>query len=189
VQSGQFVLVHAAAGGVGQLLCRLVSRIGATVIATVSSEAKAAIAREAGAEHIIRYDTEDVATRVREITNGDGVHVVYDGVGKDTFDASLASLRPRGMLALYGGASGQVPDFDLQRLNAGGSLFITRPTLGNYIATPAELRWRANELFALISAGELPIEIDTSYSLAEAALAHTALEARRTTGKLLLRVS
>ncbi|MEY4347646.1 MAG: hypothetical protein RIS43_65 [Actinomycetota bacterium] len=187
VRSGDVILVHAAAGGVGQLLTRLVKLKGATVIGTVSSGAKAQIATDAGVDHIIRYDKEDVANRVREIAPG-GVHVVYDGVGKTTFDASLASLRHRGMMVLFGGSSGQVPAFDLQRLNAAGSLFITRPSLGHYIATTDELRWRGSELFALHMEGKLPVQIGARFALADASLAHSALESRQTTGKVVLSV-
>ena len=185
LREGDIALVHAAAGGVGQILTRLAKLKGATVIGTVSTDAKADIARTAGVDHIIRYDKEDVATRVREIAPA-GVHVVYDGVGKTTFDASLASLRPRGMMVLFGGASGQVPAFDLQRLNSGGSLFITRPSLGHYIATTDELRWRGSELFELYLAGKLPVEIGARFPLADAAQAHIALEGRKTTGKVVL---
>ena len=183
----EYVLVHAVAGGVGQILTRLAKLKGAVVIGTVSSDAKAEIARAAGVDHIIRYDYEEVAKRVREIVPT-GVHVVYDGVGKTTFDASLASLRPRGMMVLFGGSSGQVPAFDLQCLNAGGSLFITRPSLGHYIATPEELKWRGSELFELHRAGALPVEIGARFSLEDAASAHIALEGRKTTGKVVLSV-
>lgn len=186
IEPGHIALVHAAAGGVGQLLCQLIALKGATAIGTVSTEAKAEIARAAGAAHVIRYDREDVVTRIREITDGAGVNVVYDGVGKDTFDASLSSLRPRGLLALFGAASGPVPAFDLQRLNAGGSLFITRPSLGHHLLTRAEFEWRAGEIFALIAEGKLHIDIGATFTLDNAAAAHDALEGRKTTGKVLL---
>ena len=186
LEAGHTALVHAAAGGVGQLLCQLIALKGGTTIATVSSDAKAEIARAAGAHHIIRYDHEDVTARVRELTNGLGVDVVYDGVGKDTFDASLASLKPRGMMALFGASSGAVPPFDLQRLNAGGSLFITRPSLGHYLLTREEFEWRANEIFSLIAQGSLRVDIGATFSLKDAAAAHDALEGRKTTGKVLL---
>ncbi len=186
IKPGDIALVHAAAGGVGQLLCQLIALKGATAIATVSTEAKATIARAAGATHVIRYDHEDVAARVREITQGAGVEVVYDGVGKDTFDASLASLKPRGMLALFGASSGPVPPFDLQRLNAGGSLFVTRPSLGHHLLTRAEFEWRANEIFDLIASGKLRVDIGATFALENAAAAHDALEGRTTTGKVLL---
>jgi NADPH2:quinone reductase len=186
VKPGDVALVHAAAGGVGQLLCQMISSRGATVIATVSTSSKAVIAQQAGAAHIIRYDSEDVATKVRELTNGQGVEVVYDGVGLATFDGSLASLKRRGMFALFGGASGMVAPFDLQALSRMGSLFVTRPTLADYIAGPGEMQWRADEIFAAHTAGKLNFAIGNTYDLADAATAHIDLAARRTTGKLLL---
>jgi NADPH2:quinone reductase len=186
VKPGDVALVHAAAGGVGQLLCQLISSRGATVIATVSTGAKAEIAQQAGAAHIIRYDSEDVATKVRELTNDLGVEVVYDGVGLATFDGSLASLKRRGMFALFGGASGMVAPFDLQALSRMGSLFVTRPTLADYIAGPGEMQWRADEIFAAHTAGKLNFAIGNTYDLADAATAHIDLAARKTTGKLLL---
>lgn len=186
VDAGHTMLVHAAAGGVGQLLCQLGRYRGAHVIGTVSTEEKAAIAAAAGADEIIRYDTEDVATTVKELTGGRGVDVVYDGVGAATFDASLQSLRPRGLLALFGGASGQVPPFDLQRLSAAGSVFVTRPTLAHYIASKDELQWRAGEMLALVAGGQVKLDIFRRYPLADAANAHADLEGRKTMGKLLL---
>ncbi|MEN9710951.1 MAG: hypothetical protein RL441_943, partial [Actinomycetota bacterium] len=186
IRAGQTALVHAAAGGVGQLLCQLIALKGATAIATVSTEAKAEIARAAGAAEVIRYDHEDIVARVRELTGGVGVDVVYDGVGKDTFDASLASLKTRGMLALFGASSGPVPPFDLQRLNSGGSLFVTRPTLGHHLLTREEFEWRAGDIFTLIAAGKLQVEIGATFKLENAAAAHDALEGRKTTGKVLL---
>lgn len=188
IQKGETALVHAAAGGMGLLLTQLIKARGGRVIGTVSTEAKEALARSVGADEIIRYTAvDDLAAAVRDLTeNRRGVDVVYDGVGKTTFDASLASLRPRGLLALYGAASGPVPPFDLQRLNAGGSLFITRPTLGHHIATAEDLAWRTGDLFAAIRSGTLSITIGSRYPLAEAAAAHTALESRATTGKVLL---
>jgi len=180
------VLIHAGAGGVGQLLLQMAREIGATTIATVSSDAKAEIAKAAGAKHIIRYDAEDVAKRVKEI-NSVGVDVVYDGVGKATFDSSLASLKPRGLMVLFGGASGQVPPFELQRLSAGGSLFITRPTLGHYISSDEELQWRAREIFELINRGVLQIQIGAEFALSNAKSAQDALESRATTGKVILK--
>jgi NADPH2:quinone reductase len=191
VQPGDDVLVHAAAGGVGLLLTQLVVAHGGRVIGTVSTAEKEALAREAGADIVIRYDqladlTAELPTLVKDATGGRGVRVVYDGVGKTTFDASLASLKPRGMMVLFGGSSGQVPPFDLQRLNSGGSLFITRPTLGFYVATTDELRWRARELFEAVQAGQLHVRIGARYPLAEAAEAHRALEGRHTTGKVIL---
>jgi NADPH2:quinone reductase len=186
VKPGDVALVHAAAGGVGQLLCQMISSRGATVIATVSTGPKADIAQQAGADHVIRYDSEDVSARVRELTDGQGVAVVYDGVGKSTFDGSLASLKRRGMLALFGGASGMVEPFDLQALSRMGSLFVTRPTLADYIAGPGEMQWRADEIFTAHSSGKLSFAIGHTYDLADAASAHLDLAARKTTGKLLL---
>jgi NADPH2:quinone reductase len=184
VQPGQTVLTHAGAGGVGLLLLQLLKARGARVITTVSTDEKEALAREAGADVVLRYD--GFADKVREITNGDGVDVVFDGVGKDTFEGSLTSLRVRGMLVLFGAASGKVPPFDLQRLNPAGSLFVTRPTLGHYLQNPQERRWRSGEIFAAAANGSLSVRIGGKYPLAEAAQAHTDLEHRRTTGKVLL---
>jgi NADPH2:quinone reductase len=186
VQSGDTVLVHAAAGGMGLLLTQGVKALGGRVIGTVSTAEKEKLAREAGADEIIRYTETEIAPEVRRLTDGQGVHVVYDGVGKDTFDASLASLRIRGTLALYGAASGPVPPFDLQRLNAAGSLFVTRPTLAHHLLTRDELDWRAGEVFAAIQSGKLTIRISGRYPLTDAARAHADLQGRRTTGKLLL---
>lgn len=187
VQPGDWVLVHAAAGGVGQLLVQLCKAKGATVIGTVGSPAKAEKATARGADHVVDYtQVADVGGAVRELTGGDGVAVVYDGVGRSTFDASLASLRVRGLLVMFGGASGQVPPFDLQRLNSGGSLFVTRPTLAHYIADREELEWRAAEILGALQSGALELEIGGRYGLAEAAKVYDDLEGRRTTGKLLL---
>ncbi|OLR94671.1 quinone oxidoreductase family protein [Actinokineospora bangkokensis] len=186
VQQGDTVLVHAAAGGVGLLLTQLASARGARVIATVSTEEKADLARGAGAFEVINYAEEDFVQRTEEITGGAGVAAVYDGVGKTTFDGSLAVLRPRGVLALFGASSGPVPPVDPQRLNAAGSVFLTRPTLAHYIATPDELRWRTEELFGAIAAGTLSVRIGHRYPLADARRAHEDLQGRRTTGKLLL---
>ncbi|HEX8972664.1 quinone oxidoreductase [Oryzihumus sp.] len=187
VQPGDTVLVHAAAGGVGQLLVQMAKARGATVIGTAGTDAKAEKARALGADHVINYsEVTDVAAAVRELTGGRGVDVVYDGVGKDTFEGSLASLRPRGMLALFGAASGQVPPFDLQRLNPAGSLFVTRPTLGHYVADREELLWRGGEVLDAIAAGRLHLEVGGRYPLADAGTAYRDLEGRRTTGKLLL---
>jgi NADPH:quinone reductase len=187
VRQGDVAVVHAAAGGVGLLLTQMVKRRGGIVVGTTSGGEKgekAELALAAGADHVVGYDRfRDI---VDEVTDGAGAHVVYDGVGKDTFDDSLAALRPRGMMVLYGGASGQVPPFDPQRLNAGGSLFLTRPKLGDYVADAGELRWRAGELFDWIIKGELHVRIGGTYPLADAARAHEDLAARRTTGKLLL---
>ncbi len=187
VQPGETVLVHAAAGGMGQLLTQLVTARGGRVIGTVSTLEKDRLAREAGAADVIRYtEIADVAGEVRRLTGGQGVAAVYDGVGASTFDASLASLRPRGMLALYGAASGRVPPVDPQRLNSAGSVFLTRPKLADYVATRDELTWRAAEVFGAILDGLLRISIGGRYPLAEARRAHEDLQGRRTTGKLLL---
>lgn len=184
VQPGQTVLTHAGAGGVGLLLLQLLKARGARVITTVSTDEKEALAREAGADVVLRYD--GFADKVREITDGTGVDVVFDGVGKDTFEGSLGSLRVRGMLVLFGAASGKVPPFDLQRLNAAGSLFVTRPTIGHYLQNPQERRWRSGEIFAAAANGSLKVRIGAQYPLAAAGQAHTDLEQRRTTGKVLL---
>jgi NADPH2:quinone reductase len=187
VRQGDAVLVHAAAGGVGLVLTQLARAKGARVIGTVSTEEKEKLAREAGAEEVIRYtEVDDLAAEVRRRTGGEGVAAVYDGVGASTFDASLASLRPRGTLALFGASSGPVPPFDLQRLNAAGSLFVTRPSLGHHTATRDELTWRAGAVFDAITRGELAIRIGGRYPLAEARRAHEDLQGRRTTGKLVL---
>ncbi|MEV8632672.1 quinone oxidoreductase [Streptosporangium sp. NPDC051023] len=183
VKPGDDVLVHAAAGGVGLLLTQIAKLRGARVIGTVSTEEKETLARQAGADEVLRYD--GFADAVRELT-GSGVHVVYDGVGAATFEASLASLRPRGMMALYGQASGPVPPVDPQALARGGALFLTRPALGPYVATRDELAWRASDIFGWVASGDLKVHISKRYPLAEAAQAHEDLEARRTTGKLLL---
>jgi NADPH:quinone reductase len=184
VQPGENVLVHAAAGGVGLLLTQIVAMRGGRVIATTSTDEKAQLAREAGADEVIGY--EGFADRVKELTEGVGVDVVYDGVGAATFDASLASLRPRGDMVLFGAASGPVPPFDPMRLEGGGSLFLTRPGIRHYTATPDELNARARDVFAWISEGKLDVRIGGRYPLAEARRAHEDLEGRRTTGKLLL---
>jgi NADPH2:quinone reductase len=187
VQPGDSVLVHAAAGGVGQLLVQLAKARGAHVVATVGAAAKAAKVGGLGADAVIRYDqVDDLAAAVREANGGRGVSVVYDGVGRDTFDASLACLEPRGLLALFGAASGQVPPLEIQRLNAGGSLFLTRPKLGDYTATREELLWRAGEILTAVAEGALRVEIGGRYRLEEAGAAYDDLEGRRTTGKLLL---
>ncbi|WP_281902472.1 quinone oxidoreductase family protein [Phytohabitans aurantiacus] len=184
VRDGDTVLVHAAAGGMGLLLTQLATRLGARVIGTVSTPEKEKLARQAGAAEVIGYS--DIAAKVRELTGGAGVAAVYDGVGKSTFDESLASLRPRGILALYGAASGKVPPFDPQRLQGGGSLFLTRPTLAHYIADDEELRRRAADVYGWVADGSLGVLVGGRYPLAEAVRAHTDLAARRTTGKLLL---
>lgn len=190
VREGDIALVHAAAGGVGQLLVQLIMAKGAQVVATAGSEEKLAIASRLGAAHTIGYHEygnrpDELAVRVRELA-GRGVDVAYDGVGKATFEASLRSLRPRGMMALFGGASGQVPPLDLQRLNALGSLFVTRPSLGAYLATREELLWRSGAILGGLADGSLQIDISATHSLDDAAAAYEALEGRATTGKLLL---
>ena len=185
IQPGQTALVHAAAGGVGLLLCQMITARGGQVIGTVSTDAKATAARAAGASHIIRYDTEDVSERVREIVK-EGVDVVYDGVGRDTFMESLKSLRPRGMVALFGQSSGPVQAFDPQLLNQGGSLIITRPSLAHFTATPGELQWRASEVLGSLASGSIHFALAHRYPLNEAAAAHAALKARTTSGKLIL---
>ncbi|MBI3686583.1 MAG: quinone oxidoreductase [Actinobacteria bacterium] len=187
VQPGDWVLVHAAAGGVGVLLTQIIRSRGGHVIGTVSTAAKETLARQFGAEHVIRYaDADDVAGTVRALTGGRGVAAVYDGVGASTFESSLASLRPRGMLVLFGQSSGPVPPFDLARLNTAGSLYVTRPTLGHYLADRAELTWRAGEVLGWVADGSLSVHIGRSYPLADARAAYGDLEARRSTGKLLL---
>ncbi|RKT86715.1 NADPH2:quinone reductase [Saccharopolyspora antimicrobica] len=186
VRTGETALVHAAAGGMGLLLTQLVKHLGGNVIGTVSTAEKEKLAREAGADEVIRYTEEDVAATVSDLTDGRGVDVVYDGVGKTTFDASLASLRPRGLLALFGAASGPVPPVDPQRLNSAGSVFLTRPSLAHHILTRDELDWRAGELFEWIATGVLDIRIGGTYPLEDARRAHEDLEGRRTTAKLLL---
>lgn len=184
LNTGDTVLVHAGAGGVGLLLTQLLVAKGVRVITTASTEAKQQLSRVAGASDVLGY--EDFNDRVRELTDGEGVAVVYDGVGKDTFDASLSSLRVRGEMVLFGGSSGQVPAFDLQRLNAGGSLSITRPSLGHFLRTPEERAWRYGELFEAISNGEFALWVGATFPLADAGLAHAALEGRSTTGKVVL---
>jgi NADPH:quinone reductase len=184
VQPGENVLVHAAAGGVGLLLTQMVAMRGGRVIATTSTDEKAQLAREAGAAEVIGYDR--FADRAKELTGGAGVDVVYDGVGAATFDGSLASLRPRGDMVLSGAASGRVPPFDPMQLEAGGSLYLTRPSIRHYTATREELLDRAREVFGWIAEGKLQIRIGGRYPLADARRAHEDLEARRTTGKLVL---
>ena len=185
LRAGETAIVHAAAGGVGLLLVQLAKAIGARVIGTAGSQEKAQLARDAGADEVIVYTESDFESEAKRLAPG-GVDVIYDGVGKSTFDADLNLLRPRGLLALFGGASGAVPPFDPIKLSQKGSLFLTRPTLGHYIATREELEQRANDLFAMVLAGTLNVRIHHEYPLAEAAQAHRDLEGRRTTGKLLL---
>lgn len=191
IRSGDDVLIHAGAGGVGLLLTQLAVARGARVITTVSTPAKERLSRAAGAADVLPYTrysdlTAQLPADVRAMTGGQGVAVVYDSVGKDTFDASLAALRRRGMLVLFGGASGQVPPFDLQRLNRAGSLFVTRPTLADYIATRAELESRWDDLVDAVARGALDVRIGARFPLQDAADAHRALEGRATTGKTIL---
>ncbi len=186
LHAGDACLVHAAAGGVGQLLCQIAKLRGARVFATVSTEEKAKLARECGADEVILYNEQDFEAEVKRSTGGRGAQVVYDSVGRTTFDKSLASLAPRGMLALFGQSSGVVPPFDPSRLAALGSLYLTRPSLAHYIATREELLARANDLFAWIAAGKLDVRVGAEYPLSRAADAHRALEGRQTTGKVLL---
>jgi NADPH2:quinone reductase len=186
IQKGDTVLVHAGAGGVGLLLIQMAKRLGARVLTTVSTEAKAALAREVGADEAILYTQEDFAARVKALTGGKGLPAVYDSVGKTTFEGSLACLRPRGMMVLYGGSSGAVPPFDLIQLSTRGSLYITRPTLKDYVATRDELEQRAGEVLGWVADGTLKLRLEHSYPLADAAQAHRELEARKTTGKVLL---
>jgi len=186
IQPGDTALVHAAAGGVGLLLVQMAKRRGARVIGTVSTEEKARLAREVGADEVILYTQADFEAETKRLTDGQGVDVVYDSVGQTTFDKSLNCLKPRGYLVLYGQSSGPVPPFDPQVLNAKGSLFLTRPSLGHYVADRTELLERANALFEWIAAGELKVRIDQNFPLAEAAEAHRYLEARKTKGKILL---
>jgi NADPH2:quinone reductase len=186
LKSGDTCLVHAAAGGAGLLLVQMAHRIGARVFGTVSTEAKAQLARQAGADEIIFYTHQDFEAEVRRLTGGRGVDVVYDSVGATTFAKSLGCLRPRGMLALFGQSSGPVPPFDPNILNAKGSLFLTRPSLAHHLATREELLWRAGDVLGWIASGELRIRVDRVYPLAEAAEAHRALEGRHTAGKILL---
>ncbi|MCS6939329.1 MAG: quinone oxidoreductase [Roseiflexus sp.] len=186
LRQGDVALIHAAAGGVGLLLVQIAKRCGARVIGTVSTEEKAELARAAGADDIILYTQEDFSTAVRRLTDGAGVHVVYDSVGKTTFEGSLNCLRPRGYMVLFGQSSGAVPPFDPQVLNAKGSLFLTRPSLAHYLLTRDELLWRAGDLFTWMAAGELKVRIDSTYPLEQAAEAHRALASRATSGKLLL---
>jgi NADPH:quinone reductase len=186
---GVWCLVHAAAGGVGLLLCQIARARGARVIGTVSTGAKAALATSAGAEEVVVYTRQDFVSEVRRVTNGRGVSVVYDSVGKTTFEGSLDCLAPRGVLVLFGQSSGPVPPFDPQVLNSKGSLFLTRPTMKHYLATRDELRSRTEDLFQWIERGSLSVRIDRTYGLGDAAEAHRALEGRETTGKVLLAIT
>jgi NADPH:quinone reductase len=186
LKKGQTALIHAAAGGVGLLLVQLAKNIGAQVIATAGSEEKGKLARDAGADEVVLYAQQDFEEETKRITRGEGVHVIYDGVGKTTFEKDLNILRRRGYLVLFGASSGAVPPFDLARLGQKGSLFVTRPTLGSYITTHEELQQRATDVLSMISSGKLKLRIGHTYPLRDAQQAHRDLEGRKTTGKLLL---
>ncbi len=186
LKKGDICLVQAAAGGMGLLLCQMAKMRGATVIGTTSTDEKAALAKGAGADHVILYTKQDFETEVKRITGGVGVHVVYDGVGQSTFDKGINCLRPRGLMALFGAASGPVPPLDLQILNARGSLFVTRPSLNHHIATRDELLERSADVLGWVRDGSLKLRVEHQFPLAEAAAAHRALEGRKTTGKILL---
>ncbi len=186
LKPGDTCLVHAAAGGAGLLLVQMARRLGARVFGTVSTEAKAQLAREAGAEEIILYTHQDFEAEVKRLTGGRGVDVVYDSVGVTTFEKSLNSLRPRGTMALFGQSSGPVPAFDPNILNGKGSLFLTRPSLAHHVLTRAELLWRAGDVLGWVASGALKIRVDRAFPLAEAPQAHRDLEGRHTAGKLLL---
>lgn len=186
LKSGETILFHAAAGGVGLIACQWAKALGVTMIGTVGSEEKAELARAHGCAHTINYQTEDVAARVRELTDGQGVPVVYDGVGRDTLDASLDSLQPRGLLISYGNASGPIADFDLGVLSAKGSLYITRPTLMTYVASDADLQATAGDVMEMVGSGKVKIPVNQRYALADVRQAHEDLEGRRTTGATVL---
>jgi NADPH2:quinone reductase len=186
LREGETALVHAAGGGTGQLLVQVAKRRGARVIGTVSTEEKARLAREAGADEVIPYTQIDFETEVKRLTNNRGVDVVYDSVGKDTFDKSLNCIRRRGYMVLFGASSGAVPPLDPQTLNAKGSIFLTRPFLAHYTVDRAELLWRVTDLFQWIASGELKVRIDKTFPLAEVAEAHRYLEGRQSKGKILL---
>jgi NADPH:quinone reductase len=186
LQSGQTALVHAAAGGAGLLVVQMAKMIGARVIGTVSTEEKAALARAAGADHVILYQQVDFESEVKKITEGKGVEVVYDSVGRNTFDKGLNCLRRRGMMVLFGQSSGPVPPVDPNILNPKGSIYLTRPSLAHYTALPDELQWRAGDVLKWIQSGKLKLRIDQSFPLKDAASAHRALEGRQTKGKVLL---
>jgi NADPH2:quinone reductase len=186
LQQGQTALIHAAAGGVGLLLVQMAHNMGARVIGTVSTDEKAQLARAAGADEVILYAQQDFEAETKRLTNGQGVHVVYDSVGKTTFEKGLNVLRPRGYMVLFGGSSGPVPPVDLIVLSQKGSLFVTRPTLVNYIASREELVARSSAVFKMIAEGKLKLRSEHTYPLADAAQAHQDLESRKTTGKILL---
>ncbi len=186
LKKGDTALLHAAAGGVGLLLIQIAKQLGATVIGTVSTEAKAKLAKEMGADHLILYTQSDFLAEVKKLTDGRGVNVVYDSVGQTTFDKSLDCLRPRGYLVLFGQSSGPVPPFDPGKLAAKGSLFLTRPSLAHYTLERSELLQRANDVFNWTATGKLKVRIDKTFPMAEAAEAHRQLEGRKTTGKVIL---
>ena len=186
LKAGETALIHAGAGGVGLLLTQMAARLGARVITTVSTAEKAELSREAGASEVILYTEVDFEAEVKRLTNNKGVDVVYDSVGRTTFEGSLNCLRPRGLLALFGASSGPVPPFDLIQLSGKGSLFVTRPTLWHYVATRTELEWRAGDVLGWAAKWELKLRTEFMYPLAEAAQAQIDLEARKTTGKILL---
>jgi len=186
LKAAEICLIHAAAGGVGQLLVQMAKMIGATVIATAGTDEKCEIARKAGADHVINYEKQDFEDETKKATRGKGLNVVYDGVGKATFEKGLNVLLPRGYMVLFGGASGAVPPFDLIKLSQKGSLYVTRPTLAAYIATREELEWRASDVMGWVASGKLKISIGQTFPLAEAERAHRDLEGRQTTGKTLL---
>ena len=186
IKSGETALVHAGAGGVGLLLTQMATKAGARVLTTVSTKEKAELSREAGAAEVILYSEQDFVAEVKRLTGGKGVDVVYDSVGKTTFENSLNCLRPRGLLALFGGSSGPVPPFDLIQLSSKGSLFITRPTLWHYVATRQELEWRAGEVMNAVKSGELKLRMEHMYPLSDAGRAQAEMEDRKTTGKILL---
>lgn len=186
LKQGETALIHAAAGGVGLLLVQMAKNLGARVIGTAGTEEKARLAREAGADEVIIYTRQDFEAETKRITGGQGVHVIYDGVGKSTFDQDLNILRPRGYLVLFGGASGAVPPFDPIKLSQKGSLFLTRPSLMHYIASREDLEQRANDIFRMIAAGKLKLRIGQTYKLQDVQQAHRDLEGRKTTGKVLL---
>lgn len=186
IKAGDTVLIHAGAGGVGLLLTQMAKMLGARVITTVSTEPKAELSRGVGADHVILYTQQNFAEEVKRITDGDGLPVVYDSVGKTTFEDSLKCLRPRGLMVLFGASSGAVPPFDLVRLSTMGSLYVTRPTMKDYLRSREELERRAADVFGWIARGELKVRIGHEYPLAEAAQAHRDLEGRKTTGKVLL---
>ena len=186
LKKGETAPIHAAAGGVGLLLVQMAKNIGARVIGTAGSEEKVKLARHAGADEVINYNQQDFEAETKRITDGKGIHVVYDGVGKSTFDKDLNVMRPRGYVVLFGGASGPVPPFDPIKLSQKGSLFLTRPTLLHYTSAREELEWRATEVFKMITEGRLKLRIEHIHKLEQAQQAHRDLEARKTTGKLLL---